>query len=287
MNIKGKSIIVTGGARGIGAAMAARFALEGANVVLADLDIDAVTAAAAKLNSAATNVAGGADVGTENCVGVVCDVTNEDDVKALVKITEAHFGQVDMFCSNAGVYLDEPTHSASASNDTWSQCWNVHVMAHVYAARAVLPGMIERGDGYLLQMSSAAGLLSQIGNAAYSATKHAAIGFAESLAISHSGDGIKVSVICPQYVATPMLGYTEGENNSNAPGVITPEVLAESVVQGIAKECFLILPHPDVAQYIQFKSANYDKWLSQMHKLRCEIVDKIGTTNVVPMHTLI
>lgn len=281
MNIKGKNIVITGGARGIGAAIASRFLAESANVVLADLDGDAVIATATKLNDGVT------DTDSNECIGVVCDVTKEDDVKALVRTTEAHFGQVDLFCSNAGVCLDEPTHSASASNDIWNQCWNVHVMAHVYAARAVLPKMIERGDGYLLQMSSAAGLLSQIGNAAYSATKHAAIGFAESLAITHGRDGIKVSVICPQYVATPMLGYSDNAELHDTAGVITPDALAETVVQGIEQECFLILPHPDVAQYIRFKSANYDKWLSEMKKLRCKIVDEIGSTDIAQMHSLI
>ncbi|MEO9463811.1 MAG: SDR family oxidoreductase, partial [Marinomonas sp.] len=179
MDLKNKTIIITGGARGIGAALATRFAKEGAKLVVADLDEGAARATAAAIDG----------------LGVACDVTKEADVQALVKRAEQHFGSVDMFCSNAGVCLGEPSHSASASNDTWALCWDVHVMAHVYAARAVLPGMIERGSGYLLQMSSAAGLLSQIGDAAYSATKHAALGFAESAAISHGGDGIKVSVI--------------------------------------------------------------------------------------------
>ena len=155
MHLKDKTVIVTGAASGIGAAMSTRFAAEGANVVVADLDKDAAVANAATFNG----------------LGVACDVTREDDIKALVIAAEAHFGPVDMFCSNAGVCMGEPTHSASADNDVWNLCWSVHVMAHVFAARAVLPGMIERGEGYLLQVSSAAGLLSQIGDAAYSATK--------------------------------------------------------------------------------------------------------------------
>lgn len=271
MNLKDKTVVVTGGARGIGAAMARRFAIEGASVVVADLDERAVMATAAEFGG----------------LGLRCDVTNEADVQALVTATEAHFGPVDMFCSNAGVGLEEPSHAASASNDIWSLCWNVHVMAHVYAARAVLPGMIARGEGYLLQMASAAGLLSQIGNAAYSATKHAAIGFAESVAISHAGDGIKVSVICPQYVATPMLGYPDNTAGSASPGVITPDMVAETVVQGVERESFLILPHPEVAQFIQFKSANYDKWLEAMRTLRGKIIDEVGTTDLDAMHKLV
>lgn len=271
MNLKDKTVIVTGAASGIGAAMATRFAAEGANVVVADLDKGAAQAMAANIDG----------------LGVACDVTREDDIKALVNIAEAQFGMVDLFCSNAGVCLGEPTHSASADNDVWHLCWSVHVMAHVYAARAVLPGMIARGEGYLLQMSSAAGLLSQIGDAAYSATKHAAIGFAESLAITHAEDGIKVSVICPQYVATPMLGYSDNETVDSLPGVITAEALAETVVQGLAQERFLILPHSDVAQFIQFKSANYEKWLSAMRRLRRKIVDEVGTTELAEMHKLV
>lgn len=271
MNLKNKTVVITGGARGIGAAIANRFAIEGARIVLADLDQSQVAATAAGCGG----------------LGVACDVTKEAEVQALVKTAEAHFGPIDLFFSNAGVCPDEPSHAASASNDIWTRCWDVHVMAHVYAARAVLPGMIERGEGYLLQMSSAAGLLSQIGNAAYSTTKHAAVGFAESMAITHGGDGITVSVICPQYVATPMLGYADKNTSSDLPGVITPEQLADTVVQGVREEAFLILPHPDVARFIQFKSGNYDKWLIAMRQLRSNIIDDIGNTNLQSMHKLV
>lgn len=271
MKLNGKVVIITGGGRGIGAALAARFANEGAKVIVADLDEGSAKATAAAIGG----------------LGFRCDVTKEDEIKDLVASTEVRFGPVDMFCSNAGVCLGEPDHAASASNATWQTCWDVHVMSHVYAARAVLPGMIERGDGYLLQTASAAGLLSQIGDAAYSATKHAAVGFAESLAISHGGDGIKVSVICPQYVATPMLGYADAGAASELRGVMVPEELADAVVRGIESETFLILPHPEVAQFIQFKSANYDKWLGGMRKLRGRIIDEIGTTELTAMHKLV
>lgn len=271
MKLKDKNVIITGGAGGIGAALARKFAEEGARVAVADLDKSGAEATASQIGG----------------LGLGCDVTKETDVQAVVAAVESQLGPVDLFCSNAGICLSEPSHSASAGNDVWNRSWNTHVMAHVYAARAVLPGMIERGEGYLLQMASAAGLLSQIGNAAYSATKHAAVGFAESLAITHGADGIKVSVICPQYVATPMLGYGDENAGGDLPGVISPQTLAETVVQGVDEEAFLILPHPDVAKYIKFKSGDYDKWLGAMRKLRGSILDRVGTTEIEAMHKLV
>lgn len=271
MNLKDKVVIVTGAARGIGAAMASRFAAEGARVVVADLSEQAARDAAKAFGG----------------LGVGCDVTREADIAKLVAETEAHFGLVDLFCSNAGICVGEGEHAASASTEDWQRCWEVHVMAHVYAARAVLPGMIKRGDGYLLQMASAAGLLSQIGDAAYSATKHAAVGFAESLAISHMDQGIKVSVICPQYVATPMLGYDDANEAEDLPDVLSPEAVAEAVVEGVERETFLILPHRQVAKFIQFKSADYDRWLGAMRTLRGRIVDEIGSTRLEDMHKLV
>lgn len=271
MNLEDKVAIVTGAARGIGRAMAARFADAGARVVVADLDAEAARAAAAPFAG----------------LGLACDVTREADIQRLVAETETQFGPVDLFCSNAGICLGEGEHAASAGNDVWQRCWEVHVMAQVYAARAVLPGMIARGDGYLVQMASAAGLLSQIGDAAYSATKHAAVGFAESLAISHADQGIKVSVICPQYVATPMLGYDDAAAADDLPDVLSPDQVAEAVIEGIRRETFLILPHPQVARFIQFKSADYDRWLGAMRTLRTRIVDEIGSTRVEEMHKLV
>ena len=268
MNLDQKTVIITGGASGIGAAMATRFAAEGARVVVADLDAAAAQATAATFGG----------------LGLPCDVTKEDDIQALVQRTEAEHGPIDLFCSNAGLAVGEPSHAASASNADWSRAWEVHVMAHVYAARAVLPGMIDRGQGYLLQMASAAGLLNQIGDAAYSATKHAAVSFAESLAITHGRDGIKVSVICPQYVATPLLGDATPDEAGDAPGLLTPEEVAETVLQGVAEERFLILPHPQVAQYLQFKSADHDKWLESMRRLRDKVSGEAGTTDLRRIH---
>ncbi|MGI9477117.1 MAG: SDR family oxidoreductase [Hyphomicrobiaceae bacterium] len=271
MNLEDKIVIVTGAASGIGRAMAARFAAAGARVAVADLSGDVARAVAAPFGG----------------LGIACDVTRETDIQNLVAATEAQWGPVDLFCSNAGICLGEGDHAASAANDAWQRCWDVHVMAHVYAARAVLPGMIARGDGYLLQMASAAGRLSQSGDAADSATKHAAVGCAEALAISHAHQGIKVSVICPQYVATPMLGYGDVAEADALPDVLTPDQVADAVVEGVGREKFLILPHPQVAKFIQFKSADYDRWLGAMRTLRGRIVDEVGSTRLEEMHKLV
>lgn len=270
MKLNGKHVVVTGGARGIGKALCDRFATEGANVVVADMLEEQAQHTASAINGLA----------------VVCDVSKEEDIKKLVASAEGHFGPIDLFCSNAGLLREEPAHAASASNTDWETSWQVHVMSQVYAARAVLPGMIERGEGYLLNMASAAGLLSQIGNAAYSTTKHASVGFSESLSITHRDDGIRVSVICPQFVATPMLGYDSGSAGAvgDVKGLISPEQLADAVVGGIDKEEFLILPHPEVAQFVEYKATRYDDWLEGMRKLRRKIISKLGVTNTVEMH---
>ena len=271
MNLKDKTVVVTGGARGIGKALSQAFSDQGARVVVADILAEETSETAAAISGLA----------------VTCDVSREEDIQQLVIAAESAYGPIDLFCSNAGICRGEPEHSASASNETWQACWDIHVMAHVYAARAVLPSMLKRGEGYFVQMASAAGLLSQIGDAAYSASKHAAVGFAESLSITHGDDGIKVSVICPQYVATPMLGYGEGEDADQFPGVISPNQLAETVIEGIEAEKFLILPHPDVSQFIQYKTSDYDRWLGGMRKLRRKIVSEIGSTRLKEMHKLI
>ena len=271
MELKDKTIIVTGGASGIGKAMAIRFAEEGARVVVADL-------AEEKAQRTAEQIQG---------LAVACDVTKEADIQNLVRQTEHEIGPLDMFCSNAGIGFGEPDLVTSASNAQWQTSWEVHVMAHVYAARAALPGMIARGSGYFLQTVSAAGLLNQIGDAAYSTTKHAALGFAEALAITHGDDGIKVSVICPQYVATPMLGYAEDHETELSEGVITPGQVADTVVEGILAERFLILPHPVAEKYRQNKAADYERWLGGMRRLRRDISAETGSTRPEDMHKLI
>lgn len=256
MNVRDKVIIVTGGANGIGLALAKRFKQEGAkHITIADLDGDKVQAAAKEIGA----------------LGVKCDVAREDDIKNVVAQTE-RIGPVDLFCSNAGIAMSDPDfeNAASAPDAAWEKNWRIHVMAHVYAARAVLPGMIARQQGYFLNTASAAGLLSQIGSGTYSATKHAAVGFAEHLAITHKDHGIKVSVLCPQAVRTAMLGDKENDEGKSAAvdGVLTPEQVAEAVVQGLQNETFLILPHPQVLGYMQKKTADYNRWIGGMAKLR-------------------
>lgn len=271
MQVEGKNIVVTGGASGIGKALVERFAQEGAQVVVADRSRDKAQAVADAIDGLA----------------VGCDVTVEQQIQDLVAKAQDHLGVIDLFCSNAGVCFGEADLATSATNAQWQTCWDVHVMAHVYAARAVLPAMIERGEGYLLQMASAAGLLNQIGDAAYSASKHAAVGFAEALAITHGDQGIRVSVICPQYVATPMLGYNDGENPHDLPGVLVPRDVTQSVIDGLAQERFLILPHPQVGKFIQHKTSDYDRWLKGMQRLRGKILDEVGSTQLDKMHKLV
>ncbi len=261
MKIDGRVVVVTGGAKGIGEAMCRRFVQEKARaVVIADIDVQKAGALAAEIGGMALKA----------------DVASEPDIMNIVAETERHFGPIDIFCSNAGILsADGPGGTAaSCNNDTWQRSWEIHVMAHVYAARAVLPGMIKRGGGYLLNMVSAAGLLNQIGSAPYSTTKHAAIGFAESLAITHGDDGIKVSVVCPMAVRTGMLAGNE-DGSASIDGILDPEDVAGSIVRGIDEEKFLILPHPTVLEYMQRKAADYDRWIKGMRRLRRQLHDPV------------
>jgi NAD(P)-dependent dehydrogenase (short-subunit alcohol dehydrogenase family) len=258
VQLHNKVVVITGGANGIGHALAQRFKHEGARAIaVADLD-------GAKAAAVAQEIGG---------LGFHCDVSQEQDIQRVVRETEAVHGPIDLFCSNAGIAIADPDfdNAASAPNAVFERNWGIHVMAHVYAARALLPRMIARGSGYFLNTVSAAGLLSQIGSATYSATKHAAIGFAESLAITHRDHGIKVSVLCPQAVRTAMLGNEPEKSSASVDGIISAETVATAVIAGLAAETFLILPHPIVAEYIQHKSANYDRWLGGMAKLRRKI----------------
>ena len=271
MDFNGKVVIITGAAHGIGAALAKEFAARGARVAVADLDETQAKLVAQEISG----------------VAFKCKATVESDIQALVEGVEVELGPIDIFFSNAGICLGEPDHAASAPNTTWQACWDLHVMAHVYATRAVLPGMIARGDGYLAQMASAAGVLNQIGDAAYSTTKHAAVGLSEALAITHGDQGIKVSVACPQYVATPMLGYSEPTQEINIPGVLSPNVLAQRVADAMEIETFMSLPHPDVAEHMIFKTSHYKKWLIAIRNLRDRIIAKLGNTKLTEMHKLI
>ncbi len=257
MKVEGKVVIVTGGASGIGKALVERFHKEGAAaLIVADLNGEGAKAVAEQV--------GGLSLRT--------DVTKEADVQALARLAEDRFGRIDLFCSNAGVSVRDADmeNAASTGNEGWELGWGVNVMAHVYAARAALPGMIARGDGYFLNTVSAAGLLSQIGSAIYSTTKHAAVGFGESLAITHKNHGIKVSILCPQAVDTPMLGGAQGSQNVD--GVLSPADVAQTVVEGLDLETFLILPHPQVLTYMQRKTSDYDRWIGGMARLRDKVM---------------
>ena len=253
MELADKVVVVTGGASGIGRALAQRFAAEGARgIVVSDRDAD----------GAATVAAG---IGEERALAVTTDVSVEGDVQELVRRSEERFGPVDLFCSNAGIAT---TGGVEATNDQWQQIWDVNVMAHVYAARAVLPSMLARGEGYLMHTASAAGLLTQIGSAPYAVTKHAAVAFAEWLAITHGDDGITVSCLCPQGVRTNMLG--DG-GALLGPTAIEPEQVADAVVEGLRTERFLILPHPEVREYFRRKGDDYDRWLAGMRRLQARV----------------
>src|SRR3954469_11975257 len=222
MELNGKVVVVTGAANGIGKACATAFAAQGAKVVVADLDGAATTAAAEAIGA----------------LGIATDVSVEADVQHLVAETEKQLGPIDLFHSNAGIGVEG---SLFAADELWQRIWDVNLMAHVYAARAVLPGMLDRGGGYLLQTASAAGLLTQLGSAPYAVTKHAAVALAEWLAVTHGAAGIKVSCLCPLGVQTEMLRSAAGGiGDMLRAGALTPEAVADAVVAGLAEERFLI-----------------------------------------------
>jgi NAD(P)-dependent dehydrogenase (short-subunit alcohol dehydrogenase family) len=252
MQLRGKTVVVTGGGNGIGAALCRRFAAEGARRIIST-DIDA--AAAEKV---AMEVGG---------VAMRVDVADQAQVRELV----AKAGDIDLFCSNAGIII---TGGVEVSDADWERIWSINVKAHLYAARAVLPGMLARRGGYLLHTVSAAGLLTQIGSAPYSVTKHAALALAEWLAITYGDRGIKVSCLCPQGVRTDMLLRGDGPGNFLREGSLTPEAVADAVVQGLADERFLILPHPEVAEYFRRKASDYDRWLRGMRRLQASVVQQ-------------
>ncbi len=252
MDIKDKVTVVTGGASGIGEGLCRRFAEEGARaVVVVDCN-----------EEGAKRVAG--DIGG---IAMYADVTKEDDNIEVVKRTEGEFGHIDLFFANAGILDNDPEGPASASNEYWQKIWEVNLMAHVYAARAVLPGMLARGEGYIVSTASAAGLLSQIGAAPYSVTKAAAVSFAECLAIAHGDDGIKVSVLCPQGVRSAMIDDSD-DGVVGRDGLLEPSDVAQTVMECLAEERFLILPHPEVDSYMKRKASDYDRWLRGMRRFR-------------------
>jgi NAD(P)-dependent dehydrogenase (short-subunit alcohol dehydrogenase family) len=248
VRVEGKVVVVTGAASGIGRAMARRFKQEGARaVVVADLNGDGAKQVAQEIGGRSFKV----------------EVSRESDIIDLIDSTEAEYGPIDLFCSNAGIGigrgLDEP-------DVVWQKIWEVNVMSHVYAARNLIPRMIERGGGYLLNTASAAGLLTQIGSVTYAVTKHAAVALAEWIAITHGHQGIKVSVLCPQAVRTAMTRGNE-KGVASVDGMIEPEQLAQTVIETLAEERFLVLPHPEVAEYVKRKGSDYDRWLKGMRRL--------------------
>ena len=255
MDIRGRVVVVTGGGGGIGGALCRRFKVEGASqVVVSDIDPESAQRVAREIGGTA----------------VPADVTVESEVARLVRGTLEAYGRIDIYCSNAGLAFGG---GPEASDEAWQKSWDVHVMAHVYAARALLPGMRERGEGYLVGTISAAALLNHILAAPYAVTKAAGLSFFEWLSIAYYDEGIRVSVLCPQGVRTAMLAQ-EGERNFLTAGALSPEEVAVTVVEAIGDERFLILPHPEVGEFFQRKASDYDRWLRGMRRLRERILEK-------------
>ncbi|MDZ7781625.1 MAG: SDR family oxidoreductase [Halioglobus sp.] len=251
MQARDKIIVVTGAGGGIGRALVAGFMGQGAKTVIG-VDIDPGTAAA-------TAEALG-------CKAMTADVAREEEVLRVIEDTERDYGPIDLFCSNAGVGAGASEQSPDAE---WQLCWSVNVMAHVYAARHLVPRMLQRGGGHLLNTASAAGLLNQPGGAAYGVTKHAAVGFAEWLAMTYAHRGIRVSVLCPQAVRTAMTENTEDTSTkaASADGMMEPEEVADIVLEHLEKDAFLILTHPEVRDYMQRKTSDYDRWVGGMNRM--------------------
>ena len=251
MNLKNKNIVITGGADGIGKALAKRFLNESPNSVHL-IDINPNVIHVAEL------------MGVK---GYIVDVSNPNKLESTLNDIINQIGTVDLFCSNAGI---QEFGTLSTTDDAWNKTWQVNVMSHIYAARVLIPHMIENKDGYFLITVSAAGLLNMPGAMSYATTKHAALGLAENLSIMYGGQGVKVSVLCPQLVETDMVTST-GVLDENHPlmrdGLLSPKQVAEDTVEGLKKEDFLILPHPQVLQYIQGKAHDYDGWLANIRKL--------------------
>ena len=261
MDVAGKNVVVTGGGSGIGRALSRRFAADGASVTVAD-----VNGAGARATAELVTGTGG------TAIAVECDVRDERQVQGLVSTAQQALGPIDLFCSNAGVAGGG---GPEAPDRRWAEAWEVNFLGHLYAVRAVLPAMLERGQGYLLHTSSAAGLLTTLGDAPYAVSKHAVVAFAEWLSITYGDQGIVVSVLCPQGVNTAMLAgaaeHAAGQQVMQVADVLEPEQVAQVVVDGLADERFLILPHPEVLEYFQRKANDYDRWLRGMRRLQARI----------------
>jgi NAD(P)-dependent dehydrogenase (short-subunit alcohol dehydrogenase family) len=249
MNIQNKVAIVTGGASGIGRSIARRFAADGARaVVVADVNLARAQAVADEFRGLA----------------VRCDVSQEADIQGLVATTRERFGQVDAFISNAGIL--GRMGGLDLEDSLWESMWHIHGMAHVWAARAVVPEMVARGEGFFLVTASAAGLLTIVESAPYAVTKHAAVAFAEWLRIAYGRKGVQVACLCPQSVQTDMVGDSDG-GSAAVNGIIAPEVVAQEVVTTMGNGQFLVLPHPEVAQYFRNKGQDYERWIGGMQKM--------------------
>lgn len=247
MDVQGKIAVVTGAASGIGKALARSLTEHGATVVCADLNAEGAKAVASEIGAVAR----------------ACDVSKESDIAALVAWTEENVGPIDLFCSNAGILV---AGGVEVPDEQWQRIWDINVMSQVWAARHVVPRMVERGGGYLLNTASAAGLLNQIGAAPYGVTKHASVGLSEWLAITYGDQGIGVSVLCPQAVRSEMIRGLE-DHVASIDGMLEPEPVAEACIEAIAENRFLVLPHPNVLDYMRAKTQDYDRWLGGMRRL--------------------
>jgi NAD(P)-dependent dehydrogenase (short-subunit alcohol dehydrogenase family) len=252
MELSRKVVVVTGGGNGIGAGLARRFGADGAEVVVADLDIRAAGRVAAEIGGLA----------------VEADVGNEADVVRLIQATEDRYGLIDLFCANAGIAFPG---SEQSPDDDWDRMWRVNFLSHVYAARHLIPAWQARGSGYFLATASAAGLLTNIGAAQYSVTKHAVVALAEWLSITYGDQGVKVSCLCPQGVETRMLKESGPVADLLLPTAISVEEVANVVVEGLRRESFLILPHPEVGEYLRNKATDHDRWLRGMRRLQQKV----------------
>jgi NAD(P)-dependent dehydrogenase (short-subunit alcohol dehydrogenase family) len=278
MEITGKVAVVTGGASGVGRSLSVGLAERGATgVVVCDIDAEGAAKVAAEI-----------EAGGHRAIAVRADVSAETDVQALVARAEQAFGQIDLFFSNAGIIV---AGGPEAEDDAWSRIWAINVQSHVYVARAVLPAMLARGEGYLVITASAAGLLTQLGSAPYAVTKHAAVAFAEWLSITHGDQGIRVSCLCPQAFTSNLLStsmrevgtgqlpaadWAGGSAQAAVDGVLTSDQVAQDALDAIGTEQFLILPHPDVATYERRRADDRERWLRGMRRMQARLTNSPG-----------
>ena len=270
MTFDGATAIVTGAGQGIGAALARALSAQGVRVLVSDLSRDNARRIADDIGGVAHD-------------GDLCD---PGAIETMIHLANGHFGKVDMLFSNAGFALGEPDGPTSRTDAHWHKSWDLHVMAHLRAVRLLVPQMVARRSGVLVNVASAAGVLSQIGDAAYTATKHAAVSLAQSLAIEHGRHGIQVSVVCPLYVATPLLGY--GDADTDRPhGVISPKDVAQATLIGVKEGRFLIFPHPEAQVFFAQRASDTDRWIAGMQRLRDRVSEQTDGTDPASIHRFI